>query len=79
MKSDDISKDDLRFRVKGKYALDVIKWFESRKDRETTYDREFNEELIEDHGFDKDIFYPNHSERCKNNESIWLQYFSSML
>lgn len=57
MKSDDISKDDLRFRVKGKYALDVIKWFESRKDRETTYDREFNEELIEDHGFDKDIFY----------------------
>ncbi|MDV3936920.1 hypothetical protein CMT78_03965 [Elizabethkingia anophelis] len=57
MKSDDISKDDLRFRVKGKYALDVIKWFESRKDRETTYDREFNEELIEDHGFDKNIFY----------------------
>ncbi|WP_314242912.1 hypothetical protein [Empedobacter tilapiae] len=57
IKSDDISKDDLRFRVKGKYALDVIKWFESRKDRETTYDREFNEELIEDHGFDKDIFY----------------------
>lgn len=57
IKSDDISKDDLRFRVKGKYALDVIKWFESRKNRETTYDREFNEELIEDHGFDKDIFY----------------------
>lgn len=57
IKSDDISKDDLRFRVRGKYALDVIKWFESRKDRETTYDREFNEELIEDHGFDKDIFY----------------------
>ncbi len=57
IKSDDISKDDLRFRVKGKYALEVIKWFESRKDRETTYDREFNEELIEDHGFDKDIFY----------------------
>lgn len=57
MRSDDISKDDLRFRVKGKYALDVIEWFESRKDRETTYEREFNEELIEDHGFDKDIFY----------------------
>ena len=57
IKSDDVSKDDLRFRVKGKYALEVIKWFESRKDRETTYDREFNEELIADHGFDKDIFY----------------------
>lgn len=57
IKSDDVSKDDLRFRVKGKYALEVIKWFESRKDRETTYEREFNEELIADHGFDKDIFY----------------------
>ncbi|MDQ6528930.1 hypothetical protein [Flavobacterium sp. LHD-85] len=57
IKLDDISKDDLRFRVKGKNALDVIKWFESRKDRETTYEREFNEELIADHGFDKDIFY----------------------
>lgn len=57
IKSDDISKDDLRFRVKGEYTLDVIKWFESRKNRETTYDREFKEELIEDHGFDKDIFY----------------------
>lgn len=58
IKSDDVSKDDLRFRVKGKYGLEVIKWFESRKDRETNYEREFNEELIADHGFDKDIFYP---------------------
>src|SRR5690606_39494021 len=49
IKSDDINKDDLRFRVKGKYALDVIKWFESRKNRETTFNREFAEELIEDH------------------------------
>lgn len=56
IKSDEISKDDLRFRVKGKHALDVIKWFESRKNRETTYQREFAEELIEDHGFDPVIF-----------------------
>jgi hypothetical protein len=55
--TDDISENDLRFRVKGKHALDVIKWFETRKERETTYEREFNEELIDDLGFDKSIFY----------------------
>ena len=57
IKTDDISENDLRFRVKGKHALDVIKWFETRKDRETTYEREFNEELIDDLGFDKSVFY----------------------
>ncbi len=57
IKSDDVSQNDLRFRVKGKYIIDVIKWFESRKDRETTYEREFNEELIDDLGFDPNIFY----------------------
>lgn len=62
IKSDDISKDDLRFRVKGKYALDVIKWFESRKNRETTFNREFAEELIEDHGFDPEIFGPHNQQ-----------------
>jgi hypothetical protein len=56
IKYDDISKNDLRFRVKGKYALEVIKWFESRENRETTYDREFTEELIEDRNFDVSIF-----------------------
>lgn len=57
IKTDDISENDLRFRVKGKHTLDVIKWFETRKDRETTYEREFNEELIDDLGFDKSVFY----------------------
>lgn len=57
IKSDDVSQNDLRFRVKGKHTLDVIKWFESRKDRETTYEREFNEELIDDLKFDASIFY----------------------
>ena len=57
IKTDDISENDLRFRVKGKHALDVIKWFETRKERETTYEREFNEELIDDLGFDKSVFY----------------------
>ncbi|GIZ09357.1 hypothetical protein [Flavobacterium sp. UMI-01] len=57
IKTDNISENDLRFRVKGKHALDVINWFESRKDRETTYEREFNEELIDDLKFDASIFY----------------------
>jgi hypothetical protein len=57
IKTDDISENDLRFRVKGKHALDVIKWFETRKERETTYEREFNEELIDDLGFDMSVFY----------------------
>ena len=42
--------------IRDRYALDVIKWFESRKNRETTYSREFIEELIEDHGFDAATF-----------------------
>ena len=56
IKSDEISKDDLRFRVKGKHALKVIKWFETGNGREITHNREFIEELIEDHGFDAAIF-----------------------
>lgn len=58
IKIDDISRDDLRFRVKGKYSLDVIKWFESRKDRETTFDREFREELVDTGILDATIFTP---------------------
>ena len=56
MKTDDISQDDLRFRVKGKYAIDVIKWFETEKGRELTFDREFEEELIETKILDGGIF-----------------------
>lgn len=56
IKSDEISKDDLRFRVKGKHALDVIKWFEKGYGREITFHREFAEELINDHGFNPSIF-----------------------
>lgn len=57
VKLDEISKDDLRFRVKGKHTIDVIRWFESGNNREISYEREFIEELIEDHGFDREIFY----------------------
>lgn len=57
IKSDEISKNDLRFRVKGKFALDVIKWFESEENREINHFREFKEELIDDHGFNQEIFF----------------------
>jgi len=43
---DGIAKNDLRFRVPGKYVLDVIKWFQSKEDRETSQWREFCEELL---------------------------------
>jgi len=40
------SKHDLRIRVKGRYLLDFMKWFEDRKNREVCSWREFYEELI---------------------------------
>jgi len=43
---DGIAKNDLRFRVPGKYVLDIIKWFQSKEDRETSQWREFCEELL---------------------------------
>lgn len=56
IENDDISKDDLRFTVKGKNVLDVIKWFETGKGREDNAHREFNEELLETEILDKEIF-----------------------
>ena len=41
-----IAKNDLMFRVKGKYVLDIIKWFNSKENRETSQWREFCEELL---------------------------------
>jgi len=42
---DDESFSDLRFKVKGKHVIDVIKWFEEGKEREISAEREFFEEL----------------------------------
>jgi hypothetical protein len=56
VKSDALSRDDLRFRIKGKHVFDVIKWFETRQGREIEQGREFREELINDLGFDAEIF-----------------------
>jgi hypothetical protein len=46
MPIDDVSRDDLRIRVKGKYMLKVLHWFDKKIEREITYQREFIEELI---------------------------------
>ncbi|MDQ1805014.1 hypothetical protein RAH57_13525 [Chryseobacterium sp. CKR4-1] len=56
IKTDDVSLNDLRFRVQGKYTLNVIKWFEYAVGREYTFEREFEEELIETGILDAEIF-----------------------
>ncbi len=54
--TDEISSSDLRFKVKGKNVISVIKWFEEGKEREVSGEREFWEELIEANIVDKNIF-----------------------
>lgn len=44
---DEKSNYDLRFRIKGKNVIKVIKWFEEAKEREISANREFIEELLE--------------------------------
>jgi hypothetical protein len=51
-----IAKDDLRFTLPGKNVLDIIKWFKSREDRETSQWREFCEELLMTGILDRDLF-----------------------
>lgn len=77
----DVDKDsfkDLRFMVKGKYVLDVIKWFESGKEREVDTRREFREELIRTNILDSTIFeeisYKNIRRYSKNLS--WSNHFS---
>ncbi len=48
-----IAKNDLRFTLPGKYVVDIIKWFHSREDRETSQWREFCEELLSTGVLDK--------------------------
>lgn len=54
--TDAISEKDLRFTVRGKYVIQVIKWFEEGKERECSANREFIEELVEPGILDKKIF-----------------------
>lgn len=41
-----ITKNDLRFRLPGRNVMKILKWFNSREDRETSPWREFCEELL---------------------------------
>ena len=54
--TDKESDNDLRFRVKGKYVTDVIKWFEKNTEREISHHREFHEELLDTGILPKDEF-----------------------
>lgn len=53
---DSVSENDLRFFVKGRYVINVIKWFETGRERECNANREFIEELIETRILDKNLF-----------------------
>ncbi len=76
--TDEISSSDLRFKVKGKYVVAVIKWFEEGKEREISGNREFQEELIDTNILDKDIFKRikyKHIRRFSKN-LIWSEHHS---
>lgn len=75
---DDESFSDLRFKVKGKHVIDVIKWFEEGKEREISAEREFFEELIKPKIFDAQIFSQikyKHLKRISKNLK-WSEHFS---
>lgn len=44
---DELSKNDLRVRVEGKYVMKFLNWFKSNTYREVSAEREFLEELID--------------------------------
>lgn len=50
------SEHDLRFTVKGKHLIKVIKWFDEGKEREVCANREFKEELVYTEILDKEVF-----------------------
>ncbi|WOD40544.1 hypothetical protein [Nodosilinea sp. E11] len=50
------SKRDLRIRLKGRYLLKFMKWFDSRKNREICGWREFYEELVKPRIFPEELF-----------------------
>lgn len=75
---DKLSESDLRFMIKGKHVIDVIKWFESQSEREVSPEREFREELLDTKILNaetfKDIKY-KHLRRFSKN-LVWSNYFS---
>jgi len=53
---DEVSKHDLRIRVKGRHLISFLNWFYSGKDRELSPWREFYEELVKSGYFPHDVF-----------------------
>lgn len=75
---DEKSTSDLRLMVKGKYVIEVMNWFESNQERETSPNREFNEELLDTGILNPDIFRNieyKHIRRYSKN-LIWSDFFS---
>ncbi|WP_121505220.1 hypothetical protein [Roseivirga pacifica] len=75
---DEKSSSDLRFSVEGRYASEVLNWFESRREREENPKREFNEELLETGILDSKTFSHfdfKHIRRFSKTLS-WSDYFS---
>lgn len=74
---DEKSVSDLRFMIKGKYVLDVIKWFESMHERETNPIREFKEEVLTTNILNKETF--NHIDykhiRRFSRNLVWSEFF----
>lgn len=74
---DDKSSSDLRFMVKGKYVLDVVKWFESKQEREVDPRREFIEELIDNKILDKETFLNIEYKQIRrfSKNLVWSDFF----
>lgn len=75
---DDTSFSDLRFTAQGKNVIEILSWFESKKERETEPRREFKEELLDTGILDPKIFQHfdhKHIRRFSKN-LVWSDYFS---
>jgi len=75
---DEESSEDLRFKIKGKHVIDVIKWFEEGKEREVSANREFCEELLKPGILDSHAFgyiKYKHVKRVSKNLK-WSDHFS---
>lgn len=74
---DKLSNGDLRFMVKGKYAVEVLNWFESQKERETEPKREFKEELLDTKILNHEVFsHFNHKHIRRYSTNIqWSDFF----
>jgi hypothetical protein len=53
---DEDSKEDLRIRLKGKYLVAFMKWFDNKRNREISGWREFYEEMIKSDILPQELF-----------------------